>query len=153
MQERLAALVMAAALAGCAALTPDGRGAAPDGTSLPAAASQAAPQPQPQQQPPEAPVAAPDVSVETPAPPAPRSGDDDIVVRGQQDIQVQPPRGDPRSNLERREDVQAWDQCVTRAQAMGERDPTRPQLDSPEDICSRTLGMAGREAVPDFRRR
>jgi hypothetical protein len=50
------------------------------------------------------------------------------------------------------EDVRAWDQCITTSQAAFERDPMRPQLDSPEEVCSRTLGMASRTAVPASRR-
>jgi hypothetical protein len=76
-----------------------------------------------------------------------RSGSD-IIVPGVRERQVQPPRGDPRSTSERMEDIRAWDQCVTRVQAAFESDPMSPQLDSPEEYCSQSLGMAERDAVP-----
>ncbi|MGH6951365.1 MAG: hypothetical protein ACREH4_10850, partial [Vitreimonas sp.] len=76
-----------------------------------------------------------------------------IVVPGQREMQVQPPSGDPRSVAERTRDVRAWDQCITASQSAFESDPMRPQLDSPEEQCSRSLGMANRTAVPDSRRR
>jgi hypothetical protein len=89
-----------------------------------------------------------------PAPTPNRSGtfnpnpqDDEVVVPGQRERQITPP-GDPRSTSERMEDIRAWDQCVTRVQAAYERDPMRPQLDSPEQYCARSLGMADRDAVP-----
>jgi hypothetical protein len=72
----------------------------------------------------------------------------DIIVPGVRERQVQPPRGDPRSTSERMEDIRAWDQCVTRVQAAFESDPMSPQLDSPEEYCSQSLGMAERDAVP-----
>ena len=70
-----------------------------------------------------------------------------MVVPGQRVRQITPP-GDPRSTSERMEDIRAWDQCVTRVQAAYERDPMRPQLDSPEQYCSRSLGMSDRDAIP-----
>lgn len=113
--------------------------------------------PPPQQRPAPPPVAAPRVTVPTPAPSTPASttpeSDDAIVVPGQRETQVQPPNGDPRSRIERMEDVRSWDQCVTQVQSAFERDPMRPQMDTPEDYCSRTLGMRDRLAVPDSRRR
>jgi hypothetical protein len=86
---------------------------------------------------------APPVAVDT----ARRSGSD-IIVPGVRERQVQPPRGDPRSTSERMEDIRAWDQCVTRVQAAFESDPMSPQLDSPEEYCSQSLGMSDRDAVP-----
>ena len=74
-----------------------------------------------------------------------------IVVPGQREMQVQP-SGDPRSVAERMRDVRAWDQCITSSQSAFESDPMRPQLDSPEEYCSRNLGMASRTAVPASRR-
>lgn len=50
------------------------------------------------------------------------------------------------------QDINAWDRCVTHVQAAFESDPMRPQLDSPEEYCSQSLGMANRTAVPDSRR-
>ncbi|QGZ93211.1 hypothetical protein [Terricaulis silvestris] len=96
-------------------------------------------------------TAAPAVEDDEPAPvaidTARRSGSD-IIVPGVRERQVQPPRGDPRSTSERMEDIRAWDQCVTRVQAAFESDPMSPQLDSPEEYCSQSLGMAERDAVP-----
>lgn len=101
----------------------------------------------------QAPVAAPEVRVPTPtaAPPRPRSDDDDIVVPGQAQEQVIAPQGDFRSREQRNEDIRAWDRCVSSVQAVYERDPMRPQLDSPEDYCSQSLGMASRDAIPESR--
>ena len=97
-------------------------------------------------------VAAPQVSVPTPPPARPQSDDDDIVVPGQVQTQVPPPNGDPRSNEERRADVRAWDQCVTQVQNAFDSDPMRPQLTTPEEYCSQSLGMSDRTSVPASRR-
>ncbi|MGE0531030.1 MAG: hypothetical protein AB7G40_00670 [Hyphomonadaceae bacterium] len=106
------------------------------------------------------PAAAPQVSVpapapaqETAAPSRPRSADEDIVVPGQVTTQVPPPAGDPRTNEERRADIRAWDQCVMQVQSAFDSDPMRPQLTTPEEYCSTSLGMSGRTAVPIGRRR
>lgn len=101
------------------------------------------------------PVAAPQVAVPA-APPVqeaaasarPRSPDEDIVVPGQVETQVRPPVGDPRTNEERRADVRAWDECLTQVQSAFESDPMSPQLTSPEEYCSQSLGMAERTSVP-----
>jgi hypothetical protein len=66
--------------------------------------------------------------------------------------QVPPPAGDPRNNEERRADVRAWDQCVMQVQSAFDSDPMRPQLTTPEEYCSQSLGMAERMAVPVSRR-
>lgn len=81
-----------------------------------------------------------------------RAADDNVVVRGQTERQVEAPSGDPRSTAERMQDVNAWDRCVTRVQAAYESDPMRPQLDSPEEYCRQSLGMRNRDAVPESRR-
>ena len=106
------------------------------------------------------PVAAPQVSVPTPAPaqdtsaPArPRSADEDIVVPGQVTTQVPPPAGDPRTNEERRADIRSWDQCIMQVQNAFDSDPMRPQLTTPEEYCSTSLGMAERTSVPIGRQR
>lgn len=91
-------------------------------------------------------VVAPGVSAPAPQPPPPPPGD--IVVPGQVERNL-PVTGDPRPTSVRMEHIRAWDDCVMRAQSMGEDDPTRPQLEQPEDLCRRQLGMAGRTAVPD----
>ena len=95
-------------------------------------------------------VAAPNVV----APAAPRrrvSGtDDDIVVPGTQRQQVPAP-ADPRTTQQRMADIRSWDNCVLRLQGRAE-DPNEPQLDSPEEACRRSLGMANRNAVPASRR-
>lgn len=113
--------------------------------------------PPPQRTPP---VAAPNVTV---APPAPaqetatparaRSADEDIVVPGQVTTQVRPPAGDPRTNEERRADIRSWDQCLMQVQSAFDSDPMRPQLTTPEEYCSSSLGMADRTSVPIGRRR
>lgn len=173
MWKRIAAVALAASLAACAGLEPVGRNAgrspaptptaqpsppprvtappptAPAAVTPPPAQSQVTPAPAPRVEAP--PVVAPQVS----APPPPRqtaARDDEIVVPGQRDTQVPPPNGDPRSRSERVRDIRAWDQCVSAAQAVYEDDPMRPQLDSPEDVCRRQLGMADRDAVPITRR-
>lgn len=94
-------------------------------------------------------VAAPGVTL-----PAERSParDDDISVPGSTERPVVAPEGDPRTESERIRDIRRWDECVMRAQGAGEGDPTRPQLNSPEELCSRSLGMASRRAVPESRR-
>ncbi|HCK84096.1 MAG TPA: hypothetical protein DHW63_06150, partial [Hyphomonadaceae bacterium] len=81
------------------------------------------------------------------------SGEDEIVVPGQVQRQIPPPNGDPRSRAERIEDIRAWDQCVTSVQAAFESDPMRPQLQSPEEVCRTSLGMAARDGVPESRQR
>lgn len=85
-------------------------------------------------------------------PPPRQSGEDEVVIPGQSERQVPPPDGDPRSRFERREDIRAWDQCVIDLQGALESDPMGPQLQSPEEMCRGSLGMAGRDAVPDSRR-
>lgn len=94
--------------------------------------------------------AAQGVAIATPPPRRP-NGDDEVIVRGQQERQVQAPPGDPRSVSQRMQDIRAWDQCVMHAQNV-QSDPTRPSFDTPEDICRRSLGMHDRTAVPDSRR-
>jgi hypothetical protein len=101
------------------------------------------------------PVAAPQVTVpaappvqEAAAPARARSPDEDIVVPGQVETQVRPPVGDPRTNEERRADVRAWDQCLTQVQSAFDSDPMRPQMTTPEEYCSQSLGMSGRTSVP-----
>ncbi len=150
MLGRTAVLAALIALAGCASVESAGRNARGD---LPPPPEAVAP----------ADLSAPAPPMQSAPPPAPAQtasaqgadedqGDGAIVVPGQREMQVQPPAGDPRSVAERTEDVRAWDQCVTGMQSSFERDPMRPQLDSPEEYCSRTLGMAERTAVPASRR-
>ena len=81
----------------------------------------------------------------------PDPDDDGAVVRGQIERQVRPPAGDPRSTAERMQDINSWDRCVTHVQAAYERDPMRPQLQSPEEYCAQSLGMTNREAIPESR--
>lgn len=152
---RVGVLAGAVALTACAGIAPAGRNAsgaeAPLGPPPASAASEAAPDTPPPRLPP---VAAPNVSVApTPAPPRRASGEDEIVVPGQVQRQIPPPNGDPRSRAERIEDIRAWDQCVTSVQAAFESDPMRPQLQSPEEVCRTSLGMAARDGVPESRQR
>jgi hypothetical protein len=95
-------------------------------------------------------VAAPNVSVPVAPAPAPQRGGD-ITVPGQVEQQVPPPRGDPRTAAQRMEDIRNWDTCVMEIQRQSESDPTRPQLDSPEDYCAHALGQTERLAVPASR--
>lgn len=117
--------------------------------ALPAPAPTATPQTLPPPNTP--PVAASDVAAPPPPRTAPQQDDGEIVVPGVVQRQVPPPNGDPRSVAERAADIRAWDRCVTRVQSAGDGDPTRPQLDTPEEVCSHSLGMASRTAVPDSR--
>jgi hypothetical protein len=48
-------------------------------------------------------------------------------------------------------DIRSWDRCVMQAQSMGDSNPTRVQMDSPEDRCRESLGMSDRLAVPESR--
>ena len=175
-QAVAAALVVV--LAGCAGLQPAGRNAPepipeartapvqrpqPAPPIQPAASSpviEAAPLPPPTAAPTPAPASpslvAPAPSVAAPAvalppPPPPPVNNDDVTVTAPVERQVTPPPGDPRSQAERREDIQRWDHCVMQMQAAGDSDPTRPSLESPEDVCSRSLGMVNRNAVPTSR--
>ena len=124
---------------------PPTRQSAPVTAGPPPAAPRATPAPT---------VAAPQVTAPASTQPAPSqpsrplSDDDDIVVPGQVQTQVPPPAGDPRSNEERRADVRAWDQCLTQVQGAFDSDPMRPQLTTPEEYCSQSLGMSERTAVP-----
>ena len=150
MMGRMAVLAALIALAGCASVESAGRNARGDLPPPPPEAAAAE----------DAGAPAPAMQAAPPPPPAQTAGaqaageDEEgaIVVPGQREVQVPPPAGDPRSVAERMEDVRAWDQCITTSQAAFERDPMRPQLDSPEEVCSRTLGMASRTAVPASRR-
>jgi len=154
MLGRIAASAALIALAaGCAGMESAGRNArtdpAPAGAS-PAVAAAPAPQavaPTSQSGVPE-PAAPPEQAATTSA-----DEDDDsaVVVPGVRERQVQPPSGDPRSNAERMQDIRAWDQCVMRVQGAAEADPMRPQLTTPEEYCSQSLGMASRTAVPQSR--
>lgn len=129
---------------------PAPRAVAPTPTPAPVVSEPRAPTPAPTP----APAVTRPAPAAAPAPTPNRSGtfnpnpqDDEVVVPGQRERQITPP-GDPRSTSERMEDIRAWDQCVTRVQSAYERDPMRPQLDSPEQYCARSLGMADRDAVP-----
>lgn len=171
---RIAAAAALIALAGCAGMESAGRNAsrspeptrvtsAPPAETAPApTASAPVASPPPVSEaalpPPSTASSAPPVSAAQPALPPPQADqpvtardDDDVVVPGQRERQVRPPNGDPRSNAERMEDIRAWDQCVIRVQAAYDRDPMRPQLDTPEDYCRESLGMADRDSIPASR--
>ncbi len=142
------------ALAACAGVEPVGRGV----TRPPAAEAPAAPVPAAQLPPIETPPQPSVVAENVAAPPAaprraPRTGEDEIVVPGQTERQVPAPNGDPRNIIERMEDIRAWDRCVIGEQGAFDSDPMSPRLDTPEDVCRRSLGMADRDAVPEMRRR
>jgi hypothetical protein len=149
MLGRIAAAAALIALAGCAGMESAGRAASRSPETVSSAAA-----PVPTTAP--APEAAPPASAQT-APAAPaerpvtasRSGDDEtVVVPGTRERQVQPPGGDPRSNAERMQDIRAWDRCVMGVQSAAEADPLRPQLETPEEYCRQSLGMADRTSVP-----
>ncbi len=114
----------------------------------PPSSTPAAPAPMAQPQTAAPPVAAPSVVAPAATRPPPRDDGENVVVPGQVQRQVRPPSGDPRTVEERMQDISAWDRCVTHVQDAYDSDPMRPQLDSPEDYCSRSLGMADRNAVP-----
>lgn len=130
----------------------------PAPVAAPPPAQVVAPAPAPAAAPPAAPVrVAPPVPQPAPttaaqeaadAPVATASRSGDIVVPGIREQQVRPPAGDPRSTAERMEDVRAWDQCVMRVQSAFDSDPLSPQLETPEDYCAQSLGMANRDAIP-----
>jgi hypothetical protein len=154
--SRTLALLALVVLAGCAGMEPAGRNAndapapaaAPVASPAPRAAPTPAPMPPPPAQP--APAAVPNVTASAqPAAPRRASGED-VIVPGMRERQVPAPDGDPRTAIERMADIHAWDECVTRAQGRG--DPMEAQLESPEEMCTRSLGMASRSAVPDSRR-
>jgi hypothetical protein len=172
---RVAAAAALIALAGCAGMESAGRNASrsPEPTRVATAPPAQVSAPAPQVAPAPAVSAPPVAAAATPAPtstasspppvgaqraaPAPQADqpvttatrdDDDVVVPGQRERQVRPPNGDPRSNAERMQDIRAWDQCVVRVQSAYDRDPMRPQLDSPEDYCRESLGMADRSSIP-----
>ncbi len=173
MLGRIAAAAALIALAGCAGMESAGRTSSrsPEPARVvsappPAAATAPAPtmgmSPPPQAAPttpaPSSASTPPPASSQSAAPQADRpvttasrSNDDDVVVPGQRERQVQPPAGDPRSNAERMQDIRSWDQCVMRVQSAAEANPMRPQLETPEDYCRQSLGMASRTALPDSR--
>ncbi|MFT3728776.1 MAG: hypothetical protein QM759_13210 [Terricaulis sp.] len=95
-------------------------------------------------------VAAPQVAVPVPPRPTPQDPNDVIVHGSTPEQQVRPPNGDPRSLAERREDIQNWDHCVMQVMAQ-QSDPNQVETQSPEDVCSRRLGQASRNALPQSR--
>ena len=160
MLGRLTATVaVVALLAGCGGFQSAGRNARdaappPPAASAPAQAPAYTPAPAQTPAPPAPSVAAPNVSAPQPSP-APRresASGGDIVVPGQVERQVPAPDGDPRSVAERAADIRAWDRCVMQVQGAAGGDPTRVQLDSPEEVCRGELGMSNRNAVPNSRR-
>ena len=171
---RIAAAAALIALAGCAGMESAGRTAsrspeparvasAPPVEAAPAQTAPSSPAPVAVAPlpPPSAANSAPPVSAPQNAAPAAvqadrpvttaARNDDEVVVPGQRERQVQPPNGDPRSNTERMQDIRAWDQCVVRVQGAYDRDPMRPQLDTPEEYCRESLGMADRTSIPQSR--
>jgi hypothetical protein len=78
----------------------------------------------------------------------PEPDDDEITVTGRVERPVPAPPGDPRTDAQRMRDIRSWDRCVTRAQSIADVDPMKYQPLSPEEYCSRRLGMADRLGVP-----
>lgn len=159
MLGRLSAMGAAVVLlAACGSVQSAGRNAREAAPAPPPPVATQAPAPRQAAPPPSA--AAPGVTVAQPAQPAQSApeptqrsgGGGDIVVPGQVERQVPAPAGDPRSTAERMADIRAWDRCVMQVQGRGDGDPTRPQLDTPEELCRSELGMASRTAVPASRR-
>lgn len=151
MMGRIAVMAALVALAGCAGVQSAGRNA--PRTEMPPPPAESAPLQEPA--PPAQTAQGQRPAMNTPEQEeAIRQEEEEegaIVVPGQRDVQVQP-SGDPRSVAERMRDVRAWDQCIMSSQSAFESDPMSPQLDSPEEYCSRNLGMASRTAVPASRR-
>jgi hypothetical protein len=80
--------------------------------------------------------------------------DPEIVVPGTKERPVEAPDGDPRPAAERRSDRLAYDRCVMRAQMRQSEDAYVNAVSlSPEEACSRALGMQDRKAVPNKRRK
>jgi hypothetical protein len=170
MLGRIAAAAALIALAGCAGMESAGRNAsrgtervanapapapadvAPPPPSAPAPSTLAPPSAVASAPPP---AASTQAETQRPITTAARSDEDEddatVVVPGVRERQVQPPNGDPRSSAERMQDIRAWDQCVMRVQSAAEADPMSPQLDTPEDYCSQSLGMSNRTAIPQSR--
>lgn len=85
--------------------------------------------------------------------PAPTAGEQsnpgDINVPAPVEEATPQPPGDARTGEQRMRDIRAWDRCVSRAQGqMDEARPGQAILESPEEICTRALGMRSRESVP-----
>lgn len=161
-------------LAACAGMEPSGRSAEQGAAPAPATRTLVEPPPSASLPPPQQTPAPPPVAQQTPAPTPPaaqqsepagvaspavpppppvrRTTGNEVVVPGVRERQVESPDEDPRSTTERMRDIRAWDRCVMRIQGRADSDPMRPQLESPEEVCSRSLGMASRTAVPDSRR-
>jgi hypothetical protein len=74
-----------------------------------------------------------------------KPGSEEVVIAPEAK-RATPPDGDPRSVGERREDAMAYDKCVLRAHFM---DTANPVQGTPEEYCSRKLGMEDRNAVPN----
>lgn len=73
----------------------------------------------------------------------------DITVPSPLEEPTPQPPGDPRTTEQRMRDIRAWDRCVSRAQAQqSEARPGQAIMDSPEEICSQSLGMRDRTSVP-----
>jgi hypothetical protein len=70
---------------------------------------------------------------------------EDIVIAPNQK-RAESPDGDPRSVAEMREHRQAFDKCTVNAP---EPDMFRPVDSTPEERCSKMLGMRNRNAIPD----
>jgi hypothetical protein len=132
------ALILSIALAACASESSSG--------NAPAAAAPAPPPVASASPAPTGSVAAPGVSV---APPAPARPSGDVIVPGP----ARPinPTSDPRTEAQRMSDIRAWDRCVMQAQSVGDSNPTRPEMSSPEDVCRQSLGMSDRLSVPQMR--
>jgi hypothetical protein len=72
----------------------------------------------------------------------------DVVVTAPPKL---PPVSDTRSVAERREDRQAFNRCVIKAQAQIDKAGPGAMMESPEEICFRQLGMRTRNDAPNTR--
>lgn len=74
-----------------------------------------------------------------------KPGSEDVVIAPEAK-RATPPDGDPRSIGEKREQAAAYDKCLLTAK---ERQMYDPVGSTPEEYCSRRLGMADRDAIPN----
>jgi len=75
---------------------------------------------------------------------APAANEDVLVTPSSK--RPQSPDGDPRSSAEIQADQMAYDRCLV---SVPQSDMHHPVESTPEEYCSRHLGMADRNAIPD----
>ena len=83
-----------------------------------------------------------------------KSDPNTVTVPGTLERPAPSPDGDPRTPQQRTRDRRAFDKCVSRVQdRLEDSIGANPVMDSPEDYCSRRMGMKDRNAVPASRYR